>query len=105
MSTETGTSLRVSRIIKAAPETVFLAWTEPDQMGQWSAPEGMDILADVLRFPVHDPAGMLVVVQHGSLCINDGHGHPHAGQVQRGPDACREGQGRHSASGGRAPAG
>ena len=47
MSTETGTSLRVSRIIKAAPETVFLAWTEPDQMGQWSAPEGMSVVAEV----------------------------------------------------------
>ena len=47
MSTETGTSLRVSRIIKAAPETVFLAWTEPDQMNQWSAPEGMSIAAEV----------------------------------------------------------
>ena len=47
MSTETGTSLRVSRIIKAAPETVFLAWTEPDQMSQWSAPEGMSIAAEV----------------------------------------------------------
>lgn len=40
MSTQTGTSLRVSRVIKADPDAVFRAWTEPEQLRQWSAPEG-----------------------------------------------------------------
>lgn len=46
MSTDTTTSLRLSRVIAADPETVFRAWTEPDQLRQWSAPEGVE-LADV----------------------------------------------------------
>jgi uncharacterized protein YndB with AHSA1/START domain len=46
MSTETGTSLRVSRIINADRETVFRAWTEPDQLKPgtgcaWSRPREM----------------------------------------------------------------
>ena len=40
MSTKTGTSLRVSRVINAAPEAVFRAWTEPEQLKRWSSPEG-----------------------------------------------------------------
>ncbi len=40
MSTETSTSLRISRVIKASRETVFRAWTEPDHLKQWSCPEG-----------------------------------------------------------------
>jgi uncharacterized protein YndB with AHSA1/START domain len=40
MSTETGTSLRLSRVLNADPDTVFGAWTEPEQLKQWSCPEG-----------------------------------------------------------------
>ena len=40
---QTGTSLRVSRVIRADPETVFRAWTEPGQLSRWSAPEGVDV--------------------------------------------------------------
>lgn len=43
MSTETSTSLRVSRVIKADRETVFRAWTEPEQLKHWSCPEGMGV--------------------------------------------------------------
>jgi uncharacterized protein YndB with AHSA1/START domain len=43
MSTETSTSLRISRVIKADRERVFRAWTEPAQMKQWSCPEGMNV--------------------------------------------------------------
>lgn len=46
MSTETGTSLRLSRVIKAGADAVFRAWTEPEQLMQWSCPEGLGI-ADV----------------------------------------------------------
>lgn len=41
MSTNTETSLRVSRVIKAPREAVFRAWTEPDQLTQWSSPVGV----------------------------------------------------------------
>ena len=39
MSTDTSTSLEVTSLIKADADTVFRAWTEPDQMKRWSCPE------------------------------------------------------------------
>jgi uncharacterized protein YndB with AHSA1/START domain len=41
----TDTSLRLSRTIRADLATVFEAWTEPEQLKQWSAPEGMTVAA------------------------------------------------------------
>jgi len=46
-TTTTAPALRLSRAIKADPETVFRAWTEPEHLNQWSAPEGMDVTAEV----------------------------------------------------------
>lgn len=46
MSTSTDTTLRLTRTIKASPARVFEAWTTPEQMRQWSCPEGLE-LADV----------------------------------------------------------
>lgn len=46
MSTDTQTSVRISRVINADPETLFRAWTEPDQLKRWSCPQGTT-LADV----------------------------------------------------------
>jgi uncharacterized protein YndB with AHSA1/START domain len=43
MSIKAGTSLRVSRLIQAEPETVFRAWTEPAHLKRWSAPEGITV--------------------------------------------------------------
>jgi uncharacterized protein YndB with AHSA1/START domain len=43
VSTSTDTTLRLTRVIKAAPATVFSAWTEPAQLRQWSCPEGMEL--------------------------------------------------------------
>lgn len=43
MSTETTYSLRVSRVIAAERETVFRAWTEPDELKRWSCPEGATV--------------------------------------------------------------
>jgi uncharacterized protein YndB with AHSA1/START domain len=40
MTTETATSLRLSRTIAASPEEVFRAWTDPAEMKQWYCPEG-----------------------------------------------------------------
>jgi uncharacterized protein YndB with AHSA1/START domain len=45
MSIKTGTSLRISRLIQAAPETVFGAWTQPEQLRLWSSPEGITLEA------------------------------------------------------------
>ncbi len=44
MSIDTGTSLRLSRVIKAPPARVFSAWTEPAHMKEWMCPEGAQIL-------------------------------------------------------------
>jgi len=43
MTTQTAGTLQVTRIIAAERETVFDAWTEPEHIRRWSAPEGMDI--------------------------------------------------------------
>lgn len=40
MTTETATSLRLSRTIAASPEEVFRAWTDPAEMKEWYCPEG-----------------------------------------------------------------
>jgi uncharacterized protein YndB with AHSA1/START domain len=42
MTTITDTTLTISRIIQASPERVFEAWTNPEIMAKWSAPEGVD---------------------------------------------------------------
>lgn len=36
-------ALRLERTIQASRERVFAAWTTPELLRQWSAPEGMDI--------------------------------------------------------------
>lgn len=43
MTTQTTTSLRLTRVLQADPATVFRAWTEPDQLRHWSCPEGASI--------------------------------------------------------------
>lgn len=46
------TSLSVSRTIAASIEEVFDAWTRPERMEQWLAPEGvpeLEVTADVKR--------------------------------------------------------
>jgi len=40
MSTETTTSLRLTRIIKADPQSLFEAFTKEEHLKQWSCPEG-----------------------------------------------------------------
>ena len=40
MSPETTTSLRLTRIIKADPQRVFEAFTQEEQLKEWSCPEG-----------------------------------------------------------------
>ena len=47
MTTATETSLRLSRMIQADPTKVFEAWTDPKQLNLWSAPEPMDVEAEV----------------------------------------------------------
>ena len=44
MSTDTTTSLRLTRVIKASRERVFSAWTLPDQMKRWAGPEGVTVV-------------------------------------------------------------
>lgn len=36
-------SLRIERTIRARRERVFAAWTQPELLGRWSAPEGMSV--------------------------------------------------------------
>ena len=43
MTTQTAGTVKITRVIAADPETVFDAWTQPEHIKKWSAPEGMDI--------------------------------------------------------------
>ncbi len=43
MTTLTAGTLKVTRTIKAEPDAVFAAWTQPEHMKHWSAPEGLDV--------------------------------------------------------------
>ena len=43
MTTHTAGTLEIVRTIKADPETVFAAWTEPAHLEQWSCPEGLEV--------------------------------------------------------------
>ena len=43
MTTQTAGTLKVARTIMAKPEAVFAAWTQPEHMKHWSAPEGLDV--------------------------------------------------------------
>ena len=47
MTTATDTKLKLTRLIKADTAKVFDAWTKPEQLAKWSAPEGMTIEAEV----------------------------------------------------------
>jgi uncharacterized protein YndB with AHSA1/START domain len=42
MSTQTETVLKLTRVIPAAVEDVFAAWTDPAKMAHWCAPEGAE---------------------------------------------------------------
>lgn len=37
------TMLKVSRLVSTSAEAVFRAWTEPDEIEKWWAPEGMSV--------------------------------------------------------------
>lgn len=43
MATTTEPTLRLTRMIRADPAAVFDAWTQPEHLKRWSAPEGLDV--------------------------------------------------------------
>jgi uncharacterized protein YndB with AHSA1/START domain len=65
MSTDTGTFLRVARLVNATPDRVFRAWTDPADLVHWSSPEGVevdDVQVDLTvggryRIRMRDPQG------------------------------------------------
>ena len=48
MSVETKSSVRLTRIINADRERVFGAWTQPEQIKKWSAPEGATVVESLV---------------------------------------------------------
>jgi uncharacterized protein YndB with AHSA1/START domain len=67
MTTKTGdkTSLQIKRFIKAAPDRVYAAWSDPVQLKEWWGPEGVrtrSLVADVrvggkFRWDLTSPQG------------------------------------------------
>jgi uncharacterized protein YndB with AHSA1/START domain len=43
MTQEVDTTLCLERTINATPEQVFAAWTDPEQLAEWSCPEGTSL--------------------------------------------------------------
>jgi uncharacterized protein YndB with AHSA1/START domain len=43
MNTDASTALKITRVVKSDAASTFRAWTEPDQLLQWSAPEGATV--------------------------------------------------------------
>ena len=51
MSVETGNAVRITRVVRADPQTVWNAWTQAEQMKKWScpAPGGAKAVSSDLR--------------------------------------------------------
>jgi uncharacterized protein YndB with AHSA1/START domain len=48
MTTQIAGTLQITRVIATDVESVFDAWTQPEHIKRWSAPEGMDVpISDV----------------------------------------------------------
>ena len=48
MNTDTSTAIKLTRVVQADAARAYQAWTEPNQLKQWSAPEGAKVeLAEV----------------------------------------------------------
>jgi len=70
MTTKTTNSVKLRRHLPAAPERVFSAWTEPDQMRHWAAPEGVEVanaevdlrVGGAWRIEMHAPDGQRFIV-------------------------------------------
>jgi len=43
LKTATAGTLEIKRRIEASPAAVFAAWTRPEHMKHWSAPQGMEV--------------------------------------------------------------
>jgi uncharacterized protein YndB with AHSA1/START domain len=48
-STTTGREVRVSHVFDAPRAAVFAAWTDPEQVAKWWAPDGFDIPTDSVK--------------------------------------------------------
>lgn len=58
---------RVTRVIPAAPEAVFQAWTEPDRIRQWSCPPGATIRDSQVDLVPGGPYRLLIEAEEGTL--------------------------------------
>ena len=66
MSVETKSSVRLTRIINADRERVFRAWTEPEQIKKWSAPEGLSVVESVVDLCVGGAYRLRMITDEGN---------------------------------------
>jgi uncharacterized protein YndB with AHSA1/START domain len=72
MSTETGTSLRLTRVVGTDPEAAFRAWTEAAQMKRWACPEGMRVEEAVSELVVGGAFRLAMVSPDGDRYTAEG---------------------------------
>jgi uncharacterized protein YndB with AHSA1/START domain len=69
MTTRTAGTLKVARTIRAEPDAVFAAWTQPEHMKLWSAPEGMDIQMKNAEGGEHNARGVYHEIERPSRLV------------------------------------
>jgi uncharacterized protein YndB with AHSA1/START domain len=58
--------LRLERVIRTSPERAFAAWTEPEQLRRWSAPEGLRVTEGEMDLRVGGEWRVVMVEENGA---------------------------------------
>jgi uncharacterized protein YndB with AHSA1/START domain len=61
-----GLELRLERVVRASPERVFEAWTRPEELERWSAPEGLRVERGSLDLRVGGSWKVVMVAPDGA---------------------------------------
>jgi uncharacterized protein YndB with AHSA1/START domain len=64
--------LRLERLIRTTPERAFAAWTQPEQLRRWSAPEGLTIPEGELDLRVGGRWRAVMVEPNGTRHVASG---------------------------------
>lgn len=72
MMFDPNTDLKIERVIKAKPETIWRCWEDPDLFKQWFTPPGVEITASENVLEPGGRASNTMKLPDGTLFENDG---------------------------------